>query len=164
MVRLWTNFAKTGWVIPDVTSNYLRSIFVVHFFNIEKHCLVSMVFLLHFKKSFGIIYFNVGKVSHLAWHAVVFILPVLGVGWHYVSVEVPLLMSPLPFLRMTIDEWMWSILSNVDWHQTTLSTWRKSCRWAACHFNNFETGSEAHPAPSLIGFRGSSPGPKWAEA
>jgi len=33
-VRLWTNFAKTGWVSPDVTSNYLRNIFIFHFFNI----------------------------------------------------------------------------------------------------------------------------------
>jgi hypothetical protein len=46
----------------------------------------------------------------------------------------------------------------------TLSTWRKSCRWAACHFKNFETSSVAHWAPSVISSRGSSPGPKLAEA
>ena len=123
-----------------------------------------MVLLLHFKKRFGIIYFIIRKVSHLAWHAGVFILPVLGVGWQYASVEVPLLMIPLPFPRMMIDEWLWSVSWNDDWQQTLLSTWRKSCRWAACHFKNFETGSEAHPVPSLISSRGSSPGPKPAEA
>ena len=163
----WSSYGPTllrqGKLFQMLKVNYLHRIFIVHSFDIEKNSLISMVRLLHFKKCFGIVSSMIGKVSHLEWHTVVFILSVLGVGWHYASVEECLLVIQLPF-PPNDDRWM-NVKFIVKWGLTpdNLSTGRKSSHWVACHFKNFETGSEAHPAPSLIGSRGSSPWAKLAE-
>jgi hypothetical protein len=123
----WSGYGPTllrlGELLQMLKVNYFYSMFIVHFFSIEKHSLVSVVLLLHFMKCFGIVSFIIRKVPHLAWCTVVFILSVLWVGWHYASMEVPLLMIPLLFPQIMINEWMWSVLWNEDWHQTTYVLW-----------------------------------------
>lgn len=161
MVRLWTNFAKTGWVIPDVKSKLfaedIRSSLLRHW----KEHFAYYGLVPTFQEKIWNCIFHYGEntpfsmrpcyiYSFCTWSGVT--LSVCGIAPSNDPAALPL----------TNDTWM-NVRRMVERCRLTPENWsirKKISRRATYHVKNFETSSGAYPAPSLISYGDSSPGAK----